>query len=132
MLEWDMIQSPGRRTQEFIELLRIVHLLKFINYMNKKKENIWILSANCQEKTSKYKQQVKPYVYQASFLCINKNKSKPIICIYTELHAQKETLSNKHDCLWQEVRTGQTGRGTLCCMYFYSFCLIQNHDLLPP
>lgn len=97
MLGWGMICVPGRRTQEFIELLRIVHLLKLINYVNKKKENIWILSANYQEKTPKYKQQVKPYVYHASFLCIN--KSKPIICIYIELHAQKETLSNKHDCL---------------------------------
>lgn len=44
--------------EEFIELLRVVYLLKLINYMNKKK-NIWILSANYQEKTPKYRHQVK-------------------------------------------------------------------------
>lgn len=59
MLGWGVIRGPGRRTHEFIELLRVVYLLKLINYMNKKKENIWILSANYQEKTPKYRHQVK-------------------------------------------------------------------------
>lgn len=59
MLGWGVIRGPGRRTHEFIELLRVVYFLKLINYMNKKKENIWILSANCQEKTPKYRHQVK-------------------------------------------------------------------------
>lgn len=38
MLGWGVIRGPGRRTHEFIELLRVVYFLKLINYMNKKKK----------------------------------------------------------------------------------------------
>lgn len=44
MLGWGVVRGPGRRTHEFIKLLRVVYLLKLINYMNKKKKHMDTLS----------------------------------------------------------------------------------------